>query len=171
MSNTPKIITPQISTPQIATPRVITLDMIQNAIDLVPYAKTLGIEPYSVEETLTMVMPYRQDNIGNPTLPALHGGGVGGFMEMAAIIQIILEDGQTDLSQKRFPKPIGLNIDYLRRGNPVDTYARAQIFKKGNRVANVRVRAWQDGFDNPIAALTGHFLMSQVPTKPPKTNG
>ena len=66
--------------------------------------------------------------------------------------------------QRRSPdlplsKPIGVNIDYLRRGKPIDTYARADIFKEGSRVANVRVRAWQDNMEEPIAALSGHFLL------------
>ncbi|MEP1231691.1 MAG: acyl-CoA thioesterase domain-containing protein, partial [Litorimonas sp.] len=69
-----------------------------------------------------------------------------------------------DITTLRFPKPIGINIDYLRRGKPEATYARAQIFKQGSRVANVRVRAWQDSFDTPIAALTGHFLLSKAHT-------
>jgi len=58
-----------------------------------------------------------------------------------------------------FSKPIGINIDYLRRGKPIATYARANIFKEGARVANVRVRAWQESPETPIAALSGHFLV------------
>lgn len=122
----------------------------------IPYAQTLGIEPHFMGEEFTLIMPYRESNIGNATLPALHGGGVGGFMEVCAILQIILNNPGREL-----PKPIGITVDYLRRGHPVDTYARAQIFKQGARVANVRVRAWQDRFDTPIAALSGQFLMGK----------
>ena len=122
----------------------------------IPYAKTLGIEPHFMGEEFTLVLPFRQSNIGNATLPALHGGGIGGFMETCAIVQILLSNPEREL-----PKPIGINIDYLRRGKPVDTFARAQIFKQGSRVANVRVRAWQDRFETPIAALSGHFLLGR----------
>lgn len=62
-----------------------------------------------------------------------------------------------------FSKPIGINIDYLRRGKPVETFARADIFKEGSRVSNVRVRAWQESEDKPIAALSGHFLLPKKP--------
>jgi acyl-coenzyme A thioesterase PaaI-like protein len=127
---------------------------IRERLSRIPYAQTLGIEPHFMGEEFTLVLPFRQSNIGNATLPALHGGGVGGFMEVCAIAQLILSN--PDLS---LPKPIGINIDYLRRGKPVDTYARAQIFKQGSRVANVRVRAWQDRFETPIATLNGHFLL------------
>lgn len=130
--------------------------MIRTLMARIPYVETLGIEPHFMGDDFTLVMPFRQSNIGNATLPALHGGGIGGFMEVCAIIELILSN-----PERQLPKPIGINIDYLRRGNPVDTFARAQIFKQGSRVANVRVRAWQDKFDTPIAALSGHFLLGK----------
>lgn len=123
-------------------------------IAAIPYAKTLGIEVEYHEEGLILILPYLESNIGNPTLPALHGGAIGGFMEVCAMAE--LKRRSPNLP---FPKPIGINIDYLRRGKPVTTYARANIFKEGARVANVRVRAWQESKDKPIAALSGHFLV------------
>lgn len=126
-------------------------------LESIPYAQTLGVKPFFMGEEFTLILPYQLSNIGNPALPALHGGGVGGFMEVCAIAQLIMANADAD-----YPKPIGINIDYLRRGKPVETYARAQIFKQGSRVANVRVRAWQESFDKPIATLHGHFLMAQI---------
>lgn len=132
------------------------MQTVKTLMERIPYVQTLGIEPHFMGEDFTLVMPFRQGNIGNATLPALHGGGIGGFMEVCAIVELILSN-----PDRQLPKPIGINIDYLRRGNPVDTFARAQIFKQGARVANVRVRAWQDKFDTPIAALSGHFLLGK----------
>ena len=57
------------------------------------------------------------------------------------------------------PKTIDFTIDYLRSGRARDAYARAEVQKAGRRVANVRVEAWQDARDRPIAAAHGHFLM------------
>lgn len=133
-----------------------TIASIKDSLKEIPYATTLGIEPHFMGEEFTLVLPFKQSNIGNATLPALHGGGVGGFMEVCAIAQLMFNNPHREL-----PRPIGVNIDYLRRGKPVDTYARAQIFKQGARVANVRVRAWQDRFETPIAALSGHFLLGK----------
>lgn len=133
-----------------------SIEAIKERLAHIPYAQTLGIIPQFMGEEFTLVLPYRESNIGNPSLPALHGGGVGGFMEVCAIAQLILNNPDRDL-----PRPIGINIDYLRRGRPVETYARAQIFKQGSRVANLRVRAWQDRFETPIATLTGHFLLGK----------
>ena len=133
-----------------------TMIRVRDQLDRIPYAATLGIEPHFMGEEFTLILPYKDSNIGNPSLPALHGGSIGGFMEVCAVAQIMLSNPERDL-----PKPIGITIDYLRRGKPVDTYARAQIFKQGARVANVRVRAWQDRFETPIAALSGQFLLGR----------
>ena len=123
-------------------------------INSVPYAKTIGIKVDFSEGRLLLILPYQKSNIGNPTLPALHGGAIGGFMEVCAMAELQRRAPDLPLS-----KPIGVNIDYLRRGKPIETFARADIFKEGSRVANVRVRAWQDNIDEPIAALSGHFLL------------
>jgi len=137
------------------------IDAIKERLSSIPYAKTLGIVPQFMGEEFTLILPYQESNIGNPALPALHGGGIGGFMEVCAIAQLILNNPDREL-----PRPIGINIDYLRRGRPIETYARAQIFKQGSRVANLRVRAWQDRFETPIATLNGHFLLGKEMAKP-----
>ena len=131
-----------------------TQDLAVRLINGVPYAKTLGIKVDFSEGRLLLILPYQKSNIGNPTLTALHGGAIGGFMEVCAMAELQRRSPDLPLS-----KPIGVNIDYLRRGKPIDTYARADIFKEGSRVANVRVRAWQDNMEEPIAALSGHFLL------------
>lgn len=125
-----------------------------NLINAIPYAKMLGIEAELVEQGLRLVLPFQKSNIGNPMLPALHGGAIGGLMEVCAMAEL-----RRRAPELPFAKPIGINIDYLRRGKPVTTYARAVIFKEGSRVANVRVRAWQETSEEPIAALSGHFLL------------
>ncbi len=131
---------------------------IKKALGEIPYAKTLGISAQFDGDSLTLILPFSQDNVGNPMLPALHGGAIAGFMEMAAICQLIITRGHTELSQATLPKPVGVNIDYLRRGRPETTYARARIIKNGQRISNVQVQAWQDDYDRPIATLQGNFL-------------
>lgn len=136
-----------------------TAKKVTEALLNIPYAQTLGIEQRMIDGEFTLVMPFSQDNVGNPILPALHGGAIGGFMEMAAICQLIIDRAASvHDTAAELPKPIGISIDYLRRGKPEATYARAVVFKAGKRVSNVRVEAWQDDRDKPIAALHGNFL-------------
>ena len=58
-----------------------------------------------------------------------------------------------------FPKTIDINVDYLRSGKPVDTFARARVVKIGRRIANVHAEAWQAERKNAIAAMHGHFML------------
>ena len=124
-------------------------------LERVPYARFLGVRMELHGDEMTAVLPYADHLIGNPTLPALHGGVIGAFMEMTAVLQLSIVAAQT-----RMPKPVDVSIDYLRSGRPADTYARALIKKAGRRIANVQVEAWQEARSAPIAALRGHFLLA-----------
>ncbi len=136
---------------------------IAEALAQIPYAKELGIRPLLMGDELTLILPYTPNIIGNPMLKALHGGAVGAFLETTAIVQLWLMG-----DPKPLPKPIGINLDYLRRGKPKDTFARAVVAKQGSRVANVRVRAWQERFDEPISILHGHFLLAKTDIAKPE---
>ena len=124
-------------------------------LERIPFARFLGMEVERKGNELTFILRYAPHLIGNPILPALHGGVIGAFLEQSALLELVW-----DLRLERLPKPIDVSIDYLRPGHPVDTYARAVITKRGRRVANVRAEAWQDQRAKPIAALHGHFMMS-----------
>jgi acyl-coenzyme A thioesterase PaaI-like protein len=127
---------------------------LQAIVDAIPYCKFIGIEVDRKGTELTTILRFNHKLIGNPVLPALHGGVVGAFLEVTAVIQLMMEAESEDL-----PKPVDIGIDYLRSGKPVDTYARAIVTKHGRRVCNVRAEAWQDEHTRPIAALHGHFLI------------
>lgn len=120
----------------------------------IPYIKTLGIELQVAGDCLIARLAAERLHIGNPWLPALHGGVVGGLLETAAILQLTLEQGGDAL-----PKPINVTVDYLRSGRIVETCARAQVTRLGKRVANVRASCWQGDPASPIATLSGHFLV------------
>lgn len=121
----------------------------------IPYAQFLGMKIELAGDEMTAVLPFGNHIVGNPTLPAIHGGVLGAFMEMTALAQLLLTEGQA-----RQPRVIDVSIEYLRSGRPLTTYARAEIKKVGRRIANVHVEAWQDHRDKPVAALRGHFLLS-----------
>ena len=120
----------------------------------IPYARFLGITVDQRGNEITTVMHFSEKLIGNPVLPALHGGTIGAFLETTAIAQLAFE-----IAGDALPKPIGITIDYLRAGRPVDTYGRAVITKQGRRVATVHAEAWQDDRSRLIAAAHGHFLL------------
>ncbi len=123
-------------------------------LESIPYARFLGVTIERRDGVLECILPFREEIIGNPMLPAVHGGVIGAFLELTAILRLIDESG-TD----RVPKPISFAIDYLRSAGPSPTRARADIFKFGRRVAVVRVVAWQDDPTRPVAAGNGKFLV------------
>jgi len=123
-------------------------------LDAVPYAQFLGMKVERKGLEITTILPYQDHLVGNPVLPALHGGTISAFLEMTAIIQLISHSDVITL-----PKPIDINIDYLRSGRTVDTYARATVTKHGRRVSNVQAEAWQNDHAHPIARLHGHFML------------
>jgi uncharacterized protein (TIGR00369 family) len=132
-----------------------TAEEIAQIVARIPYANFLGVRAEPRGDELTLIMPFKQDLVGNPVLPALHGGTVGAFMELCAIAQLSVA---TRL--KRLPKTIDITIDYLRSGKATDTFARARVVRVGRRIANVHVEAWQAERAAPIAALHGNFLLS-----------
>lgn len=121
-----------------------------------PYARFLGLEGRIEDEVLTVVMPFADRLIGNPMLPALHGGSTAALLEMTAIAQVALA-----YPRLRLPRPINVTVSYLRSGRPVDVIARARISRAGRRVAHVLAEAWQDDPDQPIATLVANFLLDE----------
>jgi|SoiMethySBSTD1v2_1073268.scaffolds.fasta_scaffold2594879_2 uncharacterized protein (TIGR00369 family) len=130
-----------------------------SVIDAIPYARFLGVEVERVDNELQCVLPFRQEIVGNAALPAIHGGVIGAFLELTAILRLIDESGTT-----RVPKPINFAIDYLRSAGPNPTRARPEIFKLGRRIAIVHVVAWQDDREKPVAYGNGKFLLEAAPS-------
>jgi uncharacterized protein (TIGR00369 family) len=126
----------------------------RRALERIPYARFLGVRLEVEGDDLVCVLPFRDDLVGNAQLPALHGGVVGAFLELTALLQLI--DSTDD---ERVPKPIDFSVNYLRSAGPRVTRGRAEIVKHGRRIANVRVLAWQDDPARPVAAGTGNFLL------------
>jgi uncharacterized protein (TIGR00369 family) len=122
--------------------------------EAIPYAKFLGITVSEEAGEFIARLAYRPRNIGNPALPALHGGVVGAFLETTAIIELLWAHETPSV-----PKIINITIDYLRPAGPVTTYARGTITKRGRRVANVSVEAWQEERARPVAVGHCHFLL------------
>jgi uncharacterized protein (TIGR00369 family) len=122
-----------------------------------PYVRFLGMRAELAGDEMTAILPFSQHLVGNTQIPALHGGVIGGFLETTALAQLWVTQGST-----RLAKTIDVTIEYLRPGRAVTTYARADLRKVGRRIANLHVEAWQEARQHPIAALRGHFLLTEA---------
>ena len=123
-------------------------------LQLIPYAGLIGIECSRVGDDLLFKLPANKDNIGNPLLPAIHGGVIAGFMELAAALHLLIFTETPGV-----PKIIDFSLDYLRAGR--DTWARCQVCRQGRRVANVAITAWQSTESEPIATARAHFKIDE----------
>ncbi len=129
----------------------------------IPYCNFMGIS-FTLDENQKVLgkMPYTEHIIGNPILPALHGGGIAGFMEATALSSLIWLKAQEDeeIAFRHFPKTINITSDYLRPGLSKDSFAQASIHRVGGRFASLHVLAWQDDAEKPVAEAVCHFLVA-----------
>lgn len=141
-------------------------EALRRLVDGVPYIAFLGVVFDRRGDELTAVLPFSAPLVGNPGLPALHGGAIAAFLEMTAIVELgwslIWDEMEAAGSAplRHLPKTIDFTVDYLRTGLPRDAYARARVNRSGRRYASVHVEAWQDNRARPMAQATGHFLMA-----------
>lgn len=148
--------------------------VLRRLTEAVPYIGFMGIQFERRGDELTAIMPYQDMLIGNPMIPAIHGGATSAFMEVAAITELTwsnfweVMEGQDKASSDwsseplpALPKTIDFTVDYLRSGLPRDAYARATVNRSGRRYASVHVEAWQDNRARLFAQATGHFLMPE----------
>ncbi|MBL4667348.1 MAG: PaaI family thioesterase, partial [Sneathiella sp.] len=98
--------------------------------DLIPYFGYLGMEVSEENDQFICRLPQEKKFIGNPTLPAMHGGVVGAFLESTALVHLLLTQELNYL-----PKIITFTVDYLRSAKVEDCFAEAIITKPGRRVA------------------------------------
>ena len=145
-------------------------------VGAVPYIRFLGIRFDRQGDEITAHLPFQPMLIGNPVIPALHGGVTAAFLEVAAIIELSWSTLWEDLSAGRMnpdavtpghlpplPKTIDFTVDYLRAGQAKDCFATARINRSGRRYASVHVESWQDARDKPFASAVVHFLMPEAP--------
>lgn len=121
----------------------------------IPYLDFLGIRIARDPQRPVFRLPFDPKLVGNPFLPALHGGVIAGFAETAAIVHLM----QT-LAGAKLPKGIDFSLDYLRAGRPEESFAACEVVRVGARVALVQVRVWQRSPDTPIAVARAHFLLT-----------
>ena len=122
-----------------------------------PYVDFLGVVEYPQVETGPIFrLPFHEDLIGNPMLPAIHGGVLAGFGETVMYLHLVATNHPMGPG---VPKAVDFAIDYLRPAKPVDTYAQGITIRLGNRVSLVQANVWQEDPQRPVAATRGHWLM------------
>lgn len=119
-----------------------------------PFARFLAIEAQVDDRGVLATLPIRDELIGNVMLPAMHGGCVAAFLEIACQLQVAHEIGLIAPA-----RAIDISVEYLRPARRETTFARARIRRLGRRVATVHAEAWQADEDKPVCLLQSHLRL------------
>lgn len=122
----------------------------------IPYAAYLGMDAELQGTEIVFRLPPEDKLIGNASLPALHGGIVGAFMEMSGAVHLVAK-----MEKPVLPKIINFSIDYLRPSRLQETYARCSVTRQGRHIANVSITVWQEEESAPNATARAHFLIAE----------
>ncbi|MCA8878898.1 MAG: PaaI family thioesterase [Rhodobacteraceae bacterium] len=121
-----------------------------------PYCRALGIEIVDLGPGWAeLVIPYRDDLIGDPATGVLHGGAVSALMDSTCGTAVICHpDGGVGTAT------LDLRIDYLRGATPGQALrARAECIRVTRTIAFVRGTAHDDDTGSPVATATAAFTV------------
>ena len=119
----------------------------------IPFNRFVGIQIAALESGRAVLeIPFRDDLIGDPFRPAIHGGVIATLVDTAggAALFTCVEVGDR-LST------VDLRIDYLRPAGRADLRAEAEVIRLGNRVGVVRVLVFSGASRDPVAQGVGVF--------------
>jgi len=105
--------------------------------ELIPFNRYLGMKLVAVRKGFARLeIPFRDELVGDPLRPALHGGVLSSLADTAggAAVWAGLADERARVST------IDLRIDYLRPARLVTVVAEASVVRLGNRVGVADVR-------------------------------
>lgn len=121
-----------------------------------PFGRFLTIETKIDERGLISIMPVRDDMVGNVMIPALHGGCVAAFLEIACLLELAKETNTTAPA-----RAIDISVEYLRPARREDTFARARVRRLGRRIATVHAEAWQRDENTPVCLLRSQLRLPE----------
>ena len=128
---------------------------------LPPYALALGIGVARIEGAApVLTLAISEKVMGRPGF--VHGGAIGGLLEMAAIAALRMALAQRGPNGAVLPrlKPVNVTVEFLRGGTEQRTYAIGRVTRAGRRIANVSAEAWQDDPARPIASAWMNVLLA-----------
>ncbi len=109
--------------------------------ELIPFNRFLGVKLTAMRKGFARLeIPFRDELVGDPMRPALHGGVLSALGDAAggAAVWASMDDDNARIST------IDLRIDYLRPARLTTLVAEAVVVRVGNRVGVADVRLFND---------------------------
>jgi uncharacterized protein (TIGR00369 family) len=125
------------------------------AEELIPFNRFLGVRVVALEPgRVEMEIPFRDELVGDPVKPALHGGLIATLADTAGGIAIW---GALDNPVARV-STVDIRIDYLRPGRLEPLLAEAVAVRVGRTVAVADIRVFHDSArEAPVATGKGVY--------------
>ncbi len=125
---------------------------------VVPFTAAMGMSAELREGRVLAKLPFQDFIIGNNWIKKLHGGTLASLLESTAMLQLLTElPPETELHA--LPQLVSITFDFVRGGEPFDSFARATIERMGRRVARVRAVAWQEDESRLVTSAQAQFLL------------
>lgn len=132
--------------------------------EVIPFNRYLGVRCVEVRRGYAKLeVPFRDELVGDPLRPALHGGVISALADAAggAAVWTGIEDERARVST------IDLRIDYLRPARLVTILAEATLVRLGNRVGVADVRLFHpDAEAETVATGKGVYNVTIKKEKP-----
>jgi uncharacterized protein (TIGR00369 family) len=115
-------------------------DVLRVMEETVPFNRLLGMRGESVSEGRCVLrLPVRDELVGDPRRPAIHGGVISSLIDTAGGVA-----AWSALGDDETVSTVDLSVDFLEAaGLDGDLRASAELLRKGNRVCHVRISVTQ----------------------------
>jgi uncharacterized protein (TIGR00369 family) len=130
--------------------------------EFIPFNRVLGMKLVTVSRGFVRIeVPFREELIGDPLRPALHGGVISALADVAggSAVWSELDDDRARVAT------IDLRVDYLRPGKLEMLVAEAHVVRAGNRVGVADVRLFHPSNEADTIA-TGKGVYNILISKP-----
>jgi len=127
-------------------------------MDAIPHSRHLGIVlEYLNDGVAEGSIPYAAHLIGDPATGVIHGGAVSALMDSCAGAAVMSHPAGPSVTAT-----LDLRIDYMRPATPDQAvFCRAECYNMTRAVAFVRVTAYDDDRNRPVATANGAFAVER----------
>jgi len=142
------------------------LDVLRQVVEeFIPFNKWLGVKVEHIERGhITLSIPWRAEFVGDPTVPALHGGVISALADAAGgfCVWTGMKNPGSRLST------VDLRIDYLRPGREDKLFAEARTLRVGARLGWADIHVYHpNGQADLVASGRGVYAIKNP--KPPRS--
>jgi uncharacterized protein (TIGR00369 family) len=126
----------------------------------IPFNKFLGVLATRVEQGFVRLeLPFREELLGDPHRPSLHGGVISMLADTAGGLAIF---SSLDNMASRV-STIDIRIDYLRPARPEQLAAEATVVRVGGKVGVADIRLFHPPEEGVVVATAKGVYAIRVP--------